>query len=258
MKSVAEWILSRLSYSGQAGSQPGSSVQSPSDALGSLLTYLPELPTLIKGKRVLDFGCGTGKHAVGMATSGAASVTGLDINEKWLEGDRRLALQHHVGRTVEFVSSISNVDLGSYDVVLSLNSMEHFSEPESVLRQMRELLTPQGIAIISFSPPWLSPYGAHMHFFTPVPWVHLIFPEQVVMRVRRQYKADGALRYEDIEGGLNRMTIRRFRDLIREIGFGIERFSLTPVKGLPLVAHIPFVREFLVSRVVAVLPRDAT
>ena len=256
MSSLGEWILSRLSYSVPAASQRRGRAHSPSDATASLLAELPELAPLIRGRRVLDFGCGVGHHAVGMAAFGASSVTGLDINEEWLEAGRRLAAEHDFRNAVEFVSVIRNEDLGSYDLVLSHNSMEHFSEPASVLRQMRELLAAGGNAVISFSPPWLSPYGAHMHFFTPVPWVHLLFPERSVMRVRMRYRNDGAMRYEDVEGGLNRMTIRRFQDLVRDAGFRVDRLNLTPVRGLPLVKDIPVVREFLVTRVVAILSRQ--
>ena len=47
-----------------------------------------ELPTLyellpdLKGKRVIDLGCGTGERCIDYIKRGAASVTGIDISEK--------------------------------------------------------------------------------------------------------------------------------------------------------------------------------
>ncbi|MBR6153125.1 MAG: class I SAM-dependent methyltransferase [Treponema sp.] len=41
---------------------------------------LPEL----KGKKVLDIGCGMGQHALQYSKSGALSVLGIDISEKML------------------------------------------------------------------------------------------------------------------------------------------------------------------------------
>ena len=60
----------------------------------------------------------------------------------------------------------------------------HFGDPAGVLDLMRGLVNVQGRLMITFGPPWLAPYGAHMHFFTKLPWVHLLFSEQTVLRVR--------------------------------------------------------------------------
>jgi hypothetical protein len=51
---------------------------------------------------------------------------------------------------------------------------------------------------------------------TPVPWVHLLFPERFVMQERRRYDPrDAATRYAEVSGGLNQMTLRRFLRLMR-------------------------------------------
>ena len=46
-----------------------------------LLSMLPEL----RGKKVLDIGCGMGQHAKQYADMGAESVLGIDISEKMLD-----------------------------------------------------------------------------------------------------------------------------------------------------------------------------
>jgi hypothetical protein len=40
-------------------------------------------------------------------------------------------------------------------VVLSYNSMEHFSDPRAMLQKMRDLLSKDGRVCVAFSPPWL-------------------------------------------------------------------------------------------------------
>jgi SAM-dependent methyltransferase len=219
-------------------------------AAAELLDVLPELSGKIAGRRILDFGCGTGEQAVGLALAGASVVCGLDINTSFLERGRTLAERHQVADRVRFVESMD--DRGErFDLVLSYNSMEHFFDPLAALRTMATHMHHDTTLVVAFSPPWLSPYGAHMHYFTPIPWVHLLFPERTVLAVRSRYKSDGALRYEDIEGGLNKMTVGRFFRLVPQAGLVIEAKRLVAVRRLPLVTMIPGVREFFTVRVVA-------
>jgi hypothetical protein len=92
-----------------------------------------------------------------------------------------------------------------------------------------------------------------MDGFTRLPWVNLLFPERDVMAVRSLYRHDGATRYEDIEGGLNRMTVARFERLMQESGMRVESLRLFSVKGLPAVTKIPIVRELMTAACSAVL-----
>jgi hypothetical protein len=77
-----------------------------------------------------------------------------------------------------------------------------------VLDEMRLAACPGGCVLITFFEPWLSPYGSHMSHFTRVPWINVLFSERTVMNVRSLFRSDGATRYEDVEGGLNRIDSR--------------------------------------------------
>ena len=43
---------------------------------------------------------------------------------------------------------------------------------------------------------------------TKYPWAHVLFSENTIMAVRKLYKNDNASRFEEVEGGLNQMTIK--------------------------------------------------
>ena len=73
------------------------------------------------------------------------------------------------------------------------------------------------------------------------------------MHVRSQFRADGARRYEDVEGGLNRMTLAKFESIIRSSGLTVEFLRYYPVRGLPFVKDIPVIRELLVASAACVL-----
>jgi hypothetical protein len=120
---------------------------------------------------------------------------------------------------------------------------------------MRHYTKPGGKVVVSFAEPWYSPRGSHMGGFTRIPWVNLLFAEKTVMRVRARYKSDGATRYEEVEGGLNRMTVARFERIMRNSGMQFHGVRLMPVKKLPLVSHIPVARELLTAAASCVLTK---
>ena len=97
-----------------------------------------------------------------------------------------------------------------------------------------------------------------MDGFTRLPWVSLLFHERTVMNVRSRYRSDGARRYEDVEGGLNRMSVTRFERLMRESGLQIQSLRLFPVKGLPVVSRLPIVRELMTAAASCVLQRTSS
>lgn len=224
-------------------------------ALNELHETIPDVRSSIVGRRVLDFGSGVGAQSVALAENGATEVIGVEISDSGRQTGAELAAQRGVDGRVRFVQKIGSDEKGHFDTCISLNSMEHFSDPQGVLEEIRSALRPGGRLLLTFAPPWYSPYGAHMAYFTSIPWVHLLFPERAVMAVRGRYRNDGAQRYEDVTGGLNRMSLAKFERLVRDAGFEMVELRYTAVKGLPLVTRIPFLRELLTSRVTAVLQR---
>ena len=109
--------------------------------------------------------------------------------------------------------------------------MEHFPDPAAVLHQMKRLIHDNGKILITFGPPWYAPYCAHMHFFCKVPWINIWFSERTIMRVRSLYRDDGAERFVDVEKGLNKMSLKKFENVISENGLNIESINYKAVKG---------------------------
>ena len=209
---------------------------------------------MIRNRIVLDYGCGLGWQALAMAKEGARRVVGIDT--RLLDQARRHAGQYSYGDKVSFVDHLEPEMMGAFDVVLSCSSFEHFADPPSVLYQMGKAARPGGIVIISFAEPWYSPHGSHMGFFTNLPWVNIFFSESSVMDARSHFRSDGARRYQDVEGGLNRMTLSKFERIIRNSGLRTEFLRYYPVKRLPVVSKIPVVRELFVAAAACILRRN--
>jgi ubiquinone/menaquinone biosynthesis C-methylase UbiE len=209
--------------------------ESPRQPLSELEREFPDLGSLLTGKDVLDFGCGWGDQAGAIARRFHARVTGLDKHTGLLEAARA-----RYGDSVRFVERLSGE---TFDVVITQDAMEHFDDPVAALTTMVQALRPGGRILMTFGPPWYAPYGTHMNFFCPIPWLQLWFSENTVMRVRSRYRNDGARRYEDVESGLNRMSLRKFERLIARSGLKTERLRYVGVKRLHFLTRIPVVRE---------------
>lgn len=246
-------ILLRVSRDRDAPDFPGGTERTSGEeaALSFVLKTVPGFFELIQDKVVLDFGCGLGWQAVAMAKRGAAQVTGLDIRD--LDPAAAQARRSGCADRVSFTNHLSPEALGTFDVVISCSSFEHFSDPVGALTLMCRAARPGGIVAITFAEPWYSPHGSHMNFFAKIPWVNLLFSERSVMKARSHFRFDGARRYEDVEGGLNRMTLSKFERIIRSSGMQIEFLKYYPVKGLPGVDKLPVVRELLVGAATCIL-----
>lgn len=223
-------------------------------ALDLLERVYPDLTGLICGKRVVDFGCGAGLQSIALVKSYGCEVVAVDTNLETLKIARNNARQSDVDLDrLTFTDSIAEQDVGTFDVVISKDSFEHFPEPEETLKHMATLTHDDGCLLVTFGPPWWAPYGSHMHFFCPVPWVNLWFSERTIMRVRANYRHDGALRFQDVESGLNMMSIAKFERIVAASGLSDSRRQYDCVRGLNFLGKIPLLRELLINHVTTVL-----
>jgi SAM-dependent methyltransferase len=227
------------------------------NALDLIRHEVPGFDRLIAAGSIVDFGCGNGWQSLAMAQDGARSVLGVDANPGCIRYAQALAASRQpTAAQLDFAIALPPASAESFDVVISQNSFEHFGDPAKTLEEMTRALRPGGRLIITFGPPWLAPFGAHMFFFTSLPWVHLLFSEATVLRARAHFRSDRARRYEDVEGGLNRMTLRRFERLVNEAGLRVEWSRYGCVKGWTWLGRIWGIREFFVNVVNCVLVKD--
>ncbi len=252
---IGERILLSLSRApGAFDYRQGDAGQSLDNALTLLTRVFPDFAALVSGKRVVDFGCGVGYQSIALVKRHGCSVVGIDSNPKTLRKAVDNAEAAELSpKQLYFVESISPEMLHGFDVVISQNSFEHFPAPATVLAAMVSLLNDSGLILITFGPPWWAPYGSHMHFFCRVPWVNVLFPENVVMNVRSRFRSDGATRYEEVESGLNRMSIAKFESIVASCNLRLIYKKYECVKGLNCLAKLPLLRELFINHVTAVL-----
>jgi SAM-dependent methyltransferase len=100
-----------------------------------------------EGREVLDYGCGSG-YGCARVAAGARRVVGVDVSAEATEQARRSS----AAPNLEFVAIEASRRLpfpdGSFDVVLSLQVIEHVRDPARYLSEARRVLRPHGRLIL--------------------------------------------------------------------------------------------------------------
>lgn len=235
-------ILKRY-WPGGMGIPMGQDDTYASRGLSKLKTVLgPGIFEDLRDKVVLDFGCGEGANAIELAQNGCPHVIGIDIQEHYLETAKNRAEALGVHGHCTFTTHWSQ----PVDAIISTDAFEHFEKPLEILASMRSLIKPDGCLLVSFGPIWHHPYGGHL--FSVFPWAHLVFTEGALIRWRSDFKTDGATRFHEVAGGLNKMTIKRWEALVAESGFKAVSYELVPIRPARRL-HCRLTREWLTSLV---------
>ncbi|MGE4657828.1 MAG: bifunctional 2-polyprenyl-6-hydroxyphenol methylase/3-demethylubiquinol 3-O-methyltransferase UbiG [Gammaproteobacteria bacterium] len=104
----------------------------------------------LRGRSVLDVGCGGGILSEGMARRGAI-VTGIDLAESSLEKARHHAAETGViiQYTCKDVESMAIENAGTFDVITCLELLEHVPDPHRLVAACSTALAPGGSAFFS-------------------------------------------------------------------------------------------------------------
>ncbi|HET6349021.1 MAG TPA: class I SAM-dependent methyltransferase [Candidatus Krumholzibacteria bacterium] len=224
----------------------------------------------LRGKHLLDVGCGLGGKTVAYAETGAV-VTGADLLEKNVEQSGAYAKMKGA-RADFFVADAAALPLreGAFDTVVANDAMEHFAEPADALREMARVVKPGGAIWIFFTPHY-SPLGSHLYDYIYTPWCHLLFTRgqlQSAIRAVLRQRLKGAS-HDEIEGrvreimesydrDLNHMSVSKFLGIVRAVReLRISRLELKPAKFSVFkpLTRVPGVRELFSGFVVCRLER---
>lgn len=125
-----------------------------------LKKLLPDL----RGKRVLDLGCGFGWHCIYAAEQGAKSVVGIDISEKMLAQAR----EKITSKIVEYIKlPIEEIDFSadSFDVVLSSLAFHYIENFDDIVTKVKACLVKGGDFVFSAEHPVFTAYGTQDWYY---------------------------------------------------------------------------------------------
>jgi len=275
---ISEFLLKRYASLVSKPRNSGKRRQSPADYFRWQLETSPALFSLLpnldlRGKRVLEIGCGLGGRSAWLAENGPQEVIGIDINAPEIERARELTGSHRPQlRNLTFLQSQEDAQLniGEFDVVLLIDSLEHVHFPDKILKLAHSYTGPGGRAYFT-TLGWYHHAGSH----TGLPFVNLFFSDETILNFirwqvsRPDYQPsmwdsdppiarwEGIYDLRDRPGEyLNKVTIRQMNRLVRHSSFSFGKlhvlgFSNPKLKWLNPISSIPWVQEVIHSCVVA-------
>lgn len=112
------------------------------------------LPTL-KGKTILDLGCGCGDMDAYFIEQGAKKVVATDISKNMIN----LAKEKHNDKNIDFIvlgmEKISSINQ-KFDIVYSSLAFHYVKDFNKLIKDIRKLLKPNGILVFSQESPLVS------------------------------------------------------------------------------------------------------
>lgn len=217
----------------------------------------PFLP-ITENTTVLEIGCGEGGNLKPFLDKGCL-CKGIDINETQIENAKIFYKDHPQKQNIEFIASdiykIDREDL-RFDLIMLRDVIEHIPRQEVFMQFVKKFLKPGGILFFGF-PPWQNPFGGHQQVcqskLSKLPYIHLL-PVSWYRKLLMKYGEDPSGLLEIKETGI---SIERFERIIHKKKYHVInkqlyfinpnyeiKFNLKPRKTHPLLAKVPYLRNF--------------
>lgn len=123
-------------------------------------------PAELMGRTLLDVGCGTGRHTLRCAAAGA-QVTALDFSAGML----KQAQSKEGAQSIRFIAHDLTQPLPladhSFELALCCLVLDHIPKPQALLSEIRRVLVPGGVLVLSLMHPALLIRGVEARFTQP-------------------------------------------------------------------------------------------
>lgn len=142
----------------------------------------------VKGKKVLDIGCGGGIYSKAFVKMGASEVCGLDFSKELLSAAKENCKEYtntyfRLGNALD-----TGLDEEQFDIVLLRAVIHHIEDLNTCLKEIYRVLKPNGILLVQDRTPedcLLPGSSTHIrgYFFTQ-------FPQLIHKEISRRYASD--------------------------------------------------------------------
>lgn len=119
------------------------------NACVAMIDYLAKYAGIKSGESVLDAGCGEGKTALRIAENTGAKVTGIDLVPRSIEIAKASARKSSA-KTDYLIADYNDIPFKdeTFDVVYTLETFTHTSDPEKTIKELLRVLRPGGRLVI--------------------------------------------------------------------------------------------------------------
>lgn len=205
----------------------------------------------LDGARVLSSGCGMAGSLLAWRDAGAAVAVGVEVDDDYVRmGALRVEalpgadVLPYDGRRLPFPD-------GAFDVVESLDVVEHTLDPLAYLAELRRVLAPGGVVLV-VTPNRLWPVEQHLGIVGP-PWLPVRAADALwtALSSMPRLDEDRRFRWSKLRGmRTQNLSLRRLRSLARtlDVRLRLLRHADAP-DAWPLPANPAPVERMLDSRV---------
>lgn len=146
----------------------------------------------VKGKKVLDSGCGGGIYSKSITTLGADSVVGLDFSESMLNAARENCQEYSNISFVQGNVIATGLESQSFDVILKRAVIHHFKDITTNFLEAYRLLKTDGVCLVQDRTPedcFLPGSSTHIrgYFFEK-------YPELIQKETSRRYSSQSVVK----------------------------------------------------------------
>jgi len=232
-----------------------------------VIPFVEESIQIIPGMRVLEIGCGEAGVLKAFIDKGCTGI-GVEFDEPrirnaeiWLADDIAQGKIKFISQDIYDVKDVGSLG-GKFDIIILKDVIEHIHDQEKLISWMREFLTDSGVIFFGF-PPWQMPFGGHQQMcrnkvLSKLPYYHLL-PKPLYKAILKSKGEDWRALLEIKETGI---SIERFESLLKKCNYKTlnkkfylfnpiyrYKFGIKPRKQFSLIAHIPYLRNFLTTGV---------
>jgi 2-polyprenyl-3-methyl-5-hydroxy-6-metoxy-1,4-benzoquinol methylase len=172
----------------------------------------------IRGKRVLEIGCGAGDTSAEIARHYDCEVVAVDLFHypSWT----RLqvpGLRFVKGDLAEPSTAAMVASLGPFDRIFSMVVWEHVAHPFALLQAARDVLSPSGVFYL-YANLYRSAVASHRYREVYFPWPHLLFGDDVFAAF---YESIG--KEVELPAWLNKLTFAQYLLYFEQLGLDVQQ-----------------------------------
>lgn len=186
----------------------------------------------IKGKKILEIGCATGKVLKKLSEQGAHEVVGIDLEDKRLEEVRNSKVQMMVCGAED----MHQVPDNHFDLIYSFSAFEHIADVSRAFRESFRVLKPGGQIFFQIGSLYYSPWGYHYYSYLKIPYIHLLFNEKILRDYLISLGKEPFIPWTNrlcFEDYFNAVMSRPANVIIAEFSYGYDWYHAHWIKKYP-------------------------
>lgn len=217
----------------------------------------------VKGKKVLDVGCGAEAPLSYYLSKKGAEVEGGDVSKEFVKTAKKFAPKANI--SLFFAESLPFED-ETFDIVYLWDILEHVKNPYKAVKEAKRVCKKNGLIFIEFSPYWAYPTGHHLYIlgfpkgFLPFQFMPLPWTKKIILNSVLQVEDTPESIFEEFTL-LNKLSVGKFKKISQRENLRIKKeFYLISLPNqeikINFISKIPLLKELFTMSYSCLLKKE--